>query len=515
MALLMAMFIGQALAPRPRWWAWCPLLGLGLLISFAHFIRQESLGIPYAGGAAFLGGWALLLGVARLWPLEGLPWRELWPAARRTGLALTILFVLIQAATPLMRLAYARAWDSPYSETRVKQHGTGLPLYVGLGYVDNPYNIAWLDLVGELHAQLYAPSVSRNHSDPAFQATLQTAWAEIVRQTPWLLAENLGAKAAFIHHFLWTGRPPYSTAFLYTQQTLLLRLSYAGAWLVLLAGLGLLWRRGTPPQIALYLGMGGLLLGSLAGPLSGFPSYLSGAQGASLVWAVLVPAWLWHYAPNPLPILVRRLLITSVGLALVFAVLIGGVFAWRWTSYHNRLAEAQTDPSTHLERLEFRYTALFNALSDEGRQAALAAFSEQRRLPIARPLVSSEDERFVPLLALRTATQLHLIVRLDGHYPTPNPNPNQARVSTLIQVQADCGPALTRYDDDGQQTLFALISDTVWGAGLRMFSLRVMDGAFTSGEIGVNWQAIRGWGGGATNFGYQVATLRQTCLRFK
>jgi len=33
-------------------------------------------------------------------------------------------------------------------------HGTGLPLYLSLGFVDNPYNIGWEDTVGYTHLKV-------------------------------------------------------------------------------------------------------------------------------------------------------------------------------------------------------------------------------------------------------------------------------------------------------------------------------------------------------------------------
>ena len=48
----------------------------------------------------------------------------------------------------IARYGIAKAYDAPYSETQVTGHGKGLPLFVGLGWSSNPYNLTWDDFAG-------------------------------------------------------------------------------------------------------------------------------------------------------------------------------------------------------------------------------------------------------------------------------------------------------------------------------------------------------------------------------
>jgi len=78
---------------------------------------------------------------------------------------------------------------------------TGLPLYLSLGFVDNPYNIGWEDTVG-----IYAFGSSKAISGVCRKArdsksTLRQ-WLTIVLEDPLLELRNIAAKAVLLSHYL-------------------------------------------------------------------------------------------------------------------------------------------------------------------------------------------------------------------------------------------------------------------------------------------------------------------------
>ncbi|MBZ0309519.1 MAG: hypothetical protein K8I82_25880, partial [Anaerolineae bacterium] len=214
-ALLAGMAVVTSTLPKKKMLHLCFVVLLSLLMGFAQFLRQESAGTIYAAGLGLLAGVWFLVGVAVVFQRDKRGWRQ---TAFRVSVSAVSVLAAVLIAPFILRAVYSAAWNTPYSETVVQQHGRGLPLYVGTGYISNPYNIVWLDLQGVVHVQLYDPDASTRLSDPEFQDTLQKAWVEVVSQSPWLLLQNVWEKAKFIHHFLLHGEPPYPTAFSNSRQ---------------------------------------------------------------------------------------------------------------------------------------------------------------------------------------------------------------------------------------------------------------------------------------------------------
>lgn len=510
MAILAGMVFVTASYPKSRLHLFFVIFLSGL-IGFSQFLRQESVGVAYATGLGLLLVIWFMTAIA-----YGVQRQNLLPLAKNVSISALGLLLGVFLAPFVLRGIYAQAWETPYSETKVTQHGAGLPLYVGTGYVSNPYNIAWLDPIGEIHAQLYRPGVSIQHGNHEFQATLQSAWREIVLESPWLVLENVAAKTQFLHQFLANGETPYPSAFLYAEQSDAMRLFYFAAILVFIgAGGGVVYHQRLD-GLFLVTTLAFLILGSCVGPLSGFPSYIAGPQGATLVIVCLLPAAL--YTKNPLwqgfseRLIFKRVL--GVGLGFIgLGVLVGVmVMAVQWQRFQGRLGNLQdSDPFAEIQSQEFRYGHYFNTLSMDEQENILKKLTthEQILLP-----VETSDSFFQPHVALVSKNQLHVIVWMGEDYPEPVRYINQARVYSLIQICLACDNLAQTYNYTHDAVVYTFLNDSDWKNAYRFLSFPIDSAVFEDAEtllIGV--QQMVDWGGTATGFSYQVNDIDSQILK--
>ena len=194
-ALVAAVYLGTVLNAwtRPRVAA---LLVLACLAAYAQLLRQEAAPAFYALGAALAGAAVVTRVAARVRAASGVSAQASVLARRAIAGGLLLIFAT-GAVIPLERWCLAIAWGTPFSETAITGHGAGWPMYLSLGYVSNPYNIAWRDPIGEVHSQLINPSLYAGH--PEFQQTLMREYERIAIAAPWLVIRNVLARAGRVH----------------------------------------------------------------------------------------------------------------------------------------------------------------------------------------------------------------------------------------------------------------------------------------------------------------------------
>lgn len=516
MALLAGMGIATSTLPKKTFFEFVFFVLLGSLLGFAQFLRQESVGTAYASGIGLLITSWFIAAIAYF--VQRDDWRStMLPIVRRVSLSAVILIFAVLLVPLVVRGMYARAWNIPYSETVLTRHGAGLPLYVGTGYVSNPYNIAWLDPIGEIHAQLYNPGVNISHGNADFQATLQSAWRDIAVESPWLIIKNVIAKLQFAESFLRNGKTPYPSAFLYTEQSDAMRAIYFLAILIYIGTVMFTLYTKRLDSLFLLMAFSALAIGSCVGPLSGFPSYIAGPQGATLVFVFLLPAA--HLYHEPLwTILSPRIFnrVISVGIGLIgLLFLLGGVgIFFQWQTYQNRIEKIKTaDPITEIQTQEFKYGHYFNELSTDEQESII----ENLRISegVLTPAASEpQTDFFKPIVTVLSKNQLHLIVWLGDNYPEPANYINQARVYSLVQICLDCATLTQTYNYTHDSVVYTFLNDSDWKNEYRFLSFPIDSVAFAQAEhllIGV--QQIVNWGGTATGFSYQVKDLANEILK--
>jgi len=474
-ALVVSVFLGTVMKP----WTIArvvTLSGLATLAALAQTLRQEAAGVAYGVGIALMICAGLVVVVARRSEAEVRKTEGLWPLARRAALGGLLLIAVNASALPLERWSISRAMRTAYHETAAIEHGSGWPLYLSLGYISNPFNIAWRDPIGQIHAGLITSQPL--NTDEVIHAILQREYLDIIVTRPWLLLENVAAKAARIHALATRRAEPFSDVAVW-QRPPLARLYQTLPGLLVLV-IAALWWRGTPECVLIVTTAVALGAAASAGALLVFPDYMGGVQGAIVALVVVVPASLASHLqltssrPGQMPtVLARRMLTYSAGLAAAATVL-GGLFvAVQWARYRTlQETTVAREPMDVIAAQQFRYAHIFNDLpvARQGRIVARLSGSSDPRVAHAVDIKRGDLDVFRPEALVRTDTQLHLIAWMGNSFRPPSPPLYQGRTDALLLLCAECAPEATLNDfpfDSG----WTYVSDLEWRGRYRMFSV--------------------------------------------
>ena len=532
MSILVGMGIICAPLPKKGIATWIFWIGMMYCVLVASYIRQAgtvavytgSLGLLITAGLIACTGWYVLR--------ERNVWQPYFlTLARRVSITSLFLILPILLAPYILKAAYSMAYDTPYRETVVTQHGAGLPLYVGLGYISNDYNITWYDLAGEVQSQLYAPGVPISHASVEFQSTLTDAFLEIMKQQPWFMLQNFQAKVGFIHHYLLTGSPPYESAFLYTEQAQGMQFLYILTPFALLFAMWLFMKHMNPVLVLLFATLTATIAVSTVEALTGFPSYIAGVQGSILIVSILMPAAFWIYRsdvaflppPVPKPIITRigRLSLIAGMLIILTGGLLAGLFLlMRWRTFQSDLDHIRTaDPISELQELEFHYMPYFNHLENAEQANIIEAIRSQADHPaVALPEDEPQNNRdtFQPLALVLTDHQLHVFYWLGDDAPKPGNYISQAQVYSIMQACFDCAALRDEYHYVMNEVVYSMLNDLDYQGQYRMLSFAVdSDTVRNASVVRVGLQKILDWGGGATPFSFKVETLVSVPFHFE
>jgi len=467
-ALVAAVYLGTVLNAwtRPRVAA---LLVLACLAAYAQLLRQEAAPAFYALGAALVGAAVVTWVAARVRAASGVSAQASVLARRAIAGGLLLIFAT-GAVIPLERWCLALAWGTPFSETSITGHGAGWPMYLSLGYVSNPYNIAWRDPIGEVHSQLINPGLYAGH--PEFQQTLMREYERIAIAAPWLVIRNVLARAGRVHEL---ARAPFNDAtgvnsrpFAYAYR--------AAPWVMLLGLLLLIWR-GTGEGALLWICALALTVGASAGALIVFPEYLGGLQGSLLGLVLIVPAAiagsLRDSATASSPQL-ARLVLGANGVVLLIsaaiALIVVGVQASR--ARELRKATVALEPAAAIAAQEFRYAHVFNDLSGAQQGRLVAQLLASTNAAVAGRIERAEGDLtlFRPEAVIRTRSQIHVIAWMGREFVPPVPRLFQGATHASLFVCGSC-PWSTSVNDIQTGLRWTMIGDLEWQGRYRMFSL--------------------------------------------
>jgi hypothetical protein len=469
-ALVTAVFVGCVFKPWTVSRA-CALTALAALAASSQLLRQESATVPTAVGLGLIATAGLILLAQRSTGADGSSARRL---AQRAALGAVLLITANGAVEPIERWMFSRAWRTSYAETPAAAHGSGAPLYLSLGYVSNPFNLGWRDPIYQLHAQLIAPDLK--YGDGEYQRRLLREYVGIVISRPWLLVENIAAKAARVHA-LSTRRAEKLPDVAVWQQPPHARFYKALPWLAVLC-VALLWRRGTPEAAAICVTSIALAAAASAGALVIFPDYIGGVQGATVALALIVPAAVASSmidrgaVPGPVATRLARRILTWSALLGVGAVLIGGIFiAIQWLRYRSMQDDIfKRDPLEAIAEQQFRYAHIFNdwPVVRQGRVVARLTSSNDSRVARAVDLRRGDLALFRPEVVVRTATQIHLIAWMGDTFHAPVPPLYQGTTHSLFFVCGECAPDSKANDFPSG---IGFVNDLEWRGRYRMFSV--------------------------------------------
>jgi hypothetical protein len=453
------------------------LLLLAVLAAFAQVLRQESVGVAYLAGLSLMISGALCVLVGRRASAPADAALDLRVVARRAVVGGLLLVAINGSVRPLQRWFISSALGTPFTETRPAEHGVGAPLYLGLGYVSNPFNIGWRDPIAILHARL-ATLPQAYPGDAAAQEILRNEFLRIVTMEPWLLVRNIAAKAVRVH-LLASRQIPTESDIALWQLPGQARFYRAAPWVILISLLVLMWR-GTPEGVVFWVASLALVIGGSAGALLAFPEYLGGTQGVSVVMVLVVStaiaestARAWRNAGDGRHLAARQLLgahALIAGLCLTLALALVGIQALRYRAL--RETTAQSDPLAAIKDREFRYAYVFNDLS-VGQQGRLVARLHDSTDASVAHLVDDrhgDSSLFRPELIVRTDSQLHLIAWMGRSFHPPVPRLYQGTTHALVLICGDCpsGATLNDFPFD-----WMMINDLEWRDRYRMVSLPV------------------------------------------
>jgi hypothetical protein len=468
-SLIVAVYLGTVL----RAWTILRIASLLLLAGLAaitQILRQDAAVVGHVTGVALLlGGVVGLSAYARDPAVAG---NAGWPRVLVRAVAGGVLLIVATASVrPLERWFIGRAMGIPFAETAPVEHGSGWPLYLSLGYVSNPFNIAWRDPIGNIHAGLIAngPVVG----NAAVQHILLHEYASIVVTRPWLMVDNIIAKATRIHGLATRRAEPLPDVAVW-QQPIHVYLYRALPWLLLLL-IGVVWWRPTLEAVFVLVASVALAAAASAGALVVFPDYIGGLQGAIVVSAVILPAAIGStlLESKPAVPIARRILIWLAVLAIgtmIVASVFTAVQRLRYLALQNVVSAA--DPFETIEKHQFRYAHVFNDLpvARQGRLVARLAASADGRVARIIDLQRGDLDLFRPLVIVRSATQLHLIAWMGNTFRPPTVPFYQGRTDSLVFICGDCRPESTVNDfpfDSG----WTFVSDLEWRGRYRMFSV--------------------------------------------
>lgn len=502
------------------------LAGLAFLIAFTQFLRQSGSIFVYAFvTSCWAGSIALIILSRRASTQEA--WRaDIQPFIQQVMLSTGFIFATFIAAPYILLYVYSIEWGTPYSETELTDHGIGLPLYLGTGYIDNPYNINWLDLTGEVHARLYKPDVIPQHANPEFQDTLVTAWAEVAQQDPLIVVGSVVAKTRYTDHMLRWGKTPYITPFLpVTVEPFTVLLYWIMPPTLIASGLIALRRRDVilSFMISIY---GLLLIGGSIIPLMIFPGYTAGMQGIIYVISMVLPFMIWSDAfgeKAKLPPQVFKTILRTLGWLIGSAILMGGigVAVWiglaEWQQARQQADLIDADSLTELRDQEFRFGYIFNQLNTDEQEKIIDQIIESDGKFIALPTQTLHTTDYFEIaVAVLTEHQLHIFIQQVDSYQPPKQSVNQAQIHTILQACLQCDALLQNYSYNQNEVVYDFLGDKSWRNRYRMVSFAVDISGFQSNtHFLVGIQHIVDWGGGATGFSYQVQDAATYRLEWK
>lgn len=489
------LFLALGLQPRLGKIGWASLLALGLMISFSPMIREATQIIPLGMLAALglvLAGWRLVL----LWP----SWsgrtgtrRFFRGAAARVAM----LVLLLGGQLVLVRLAvlmvYAHVYHIPMHRLEMPRHGNAFSLYLSLGMISNPYNIAWEDEIGVAHAELLAGK-PLSYSAEAYDR-LSKEYVRLVLEAPDLFIANVWSRVTELGRTMFLASPG-------TVENKLWRGCNS-------------WRgHGLPVLFVSALAALAVTLGAfVCRPRRLFGLYLVGAlgvvSGANLPAVLIYTGYPWDTCGSLLALVFvvlpacscfaargpvvehpagtasdesadldkAGLLRVATGVAIVVGIVLTGAGLWAAWSHQRNMDRAERmalrpDPLAEIHAQAQRYVPWFNRMSEKAQEQVLQRLEDSGAAEVWHFAAGDgQQAAFHPQVAVLADGKLYVVCRLNDCWKPPAEFFDQGEVNSYLQVVRDADDVLGRWPFHMHQgtAAFHRINDRFWENRYRMF----------------------------------------------
>lgn len=471
--ILMAMFLVHVVYWKGRLRDYGVALFFGLVLGYIPLMRQSARFIV-VGPCILVVGFVVLMIIANVGSRD---------RTRRTWNFLHFLVpvLILLGCTMTIRWGVNRLWAVKYGRP-FKTHGVGYPLYLSLGFANNPYNIAWDDDCAVAHGLL----IDRTPwlDDPHGQRRLQEEWLLRVAEDPALVLKGMVAKGAYLLRTFSCSIDPRKieadgAPIKPSWSLTLLAVVFIAAFVFCIP---IFRRAGENRLLILMAGATGLLISSVSPLLIVVPFYFGSCVTAMLSFVfILAPAVFLvgksatNVSPSPQADRNTRVLKMFLTLCLT-ALFIIGIFTWFRREVNRREAYELLNgpPAVKLTELGYRYAHRFNRLPVDKQRVIIDRFLSPEYKGIVFHAGSRQEgkgEIFRPLMALRGDRSLAIIAQMSSEWKMALPSRVQGPRNSVLMVlkNKDVGPGVLPYY--APPNIFLKISDANWDGCFRLFFL--------------------------------------------
>jgi hypothetical protein len=387
------------------------------------------------------------------------------------------LIMLLTFATGAMLSSNVPRWLFAITEkSELPSHGAGYPLFMGLGFARNPYNIAWDDDTALAFGELVRGRPFRMVS--ADQEELVKSAMAIITHDPALLLRNMVAKAAYVLGFFRLALDPQVIAadLLDAEPSFLLSV-WAGV--SALGALMCVWwfaRSWSPTQGLLLIEIAALGTASLAVLLLIVPFYMAGLVTFLMAIVCIVVPAMQQLNDAPPPSDAARLAVKRTLGFLAVAIMAVLVAAAGWVLFreviNDRAAYEIVAPGAWQkgDRLNLEYVYKFNRLPVDDQQRLIARIMNDPPPLAYRPL-SQPSGAFIPTVVLYRDRILYVVGRFQRTWRMTLPARVQGPRNSVLIVWPR-GPAretILHYLD--KRLMYQKITDANWDDKYHMMAL--------------------------------------------
>jgi hypothetical protein len=387
------------------------------------------------------------------------------------------LIMLVTFAAGAMLSSNVPRWLFAITQkTELPSHGAGYPLFMGLGFAGNPYNIAWDDDTALAYGELIRGRPF--HMVSSDQEELVKAAIAIIIHDPALLLRNIGAKAAYILKFLALShdRQVIAGDLLDAEPSFLLSF-WAGV--SALGALMCAWwfaRSWCTAQGLLLIEITAIGTASLAVLLLIVPFYMAGLLTFFVaVVCIVVPA-IQELNDAPPRSDAERLAVKRTLAVLAGAIVVVLVAAAGWVLFreviNDREAYEIVAPGAWQkgDRLNLEYAYKFNRLPVDDQQRLIARIMNDPPPLAYRPMTPPRGA-FIPTVVLYRDRVLYVVGRFQRTWRMTLPGHVQGPRNSVLIVwpRGLAREPILRYMDS--RLMYQKITDANWDDKYHMIAL--------------------------------------------
>jgi hypothetical protein len=448
----------------------------GLILGYMPFMRRSAILIVVLPFALLLVFGALMW-VVHFWRSR----QEKAAFARVLGPASMILVLAIGVHWGGLEL-WAITTKTPF-----KSHGIGYPLYLSLGFANNPYNIVWDDDCA-MATGILEEGVPW-HDNPDHQRKLYQLWFQRIREDPTLIINGMVAKGSYLLRYfggLIDPRAVQNDQAPVQPSSLLAALT--GLFLTtFLITAKAFTRYRHDRMVLLFAGGVGLLVSGILPLLIIVPFYFGSCIATFLSWAlILTPAarsiGMESNGLSHPPEFARNTWVYRIAFCIGFTAILGFAAFALFKSVVNRIEANKLlsgDPVQKFAELGYRYSVLFNRLPIEDQQTVVdRLLSKEHRQAVFRSEspVNRTDVIFQPVAAVAGDRMLAVIARMSRDWKMDLPSVLQGPRNSALFVSKETEVVPSAFSYGTSLSRVQKIADSNWDGRYRMFWLPQQSG---------------------------------------